>query len=158
MHSPAKIEVKGLSDYLAALSIAVFEPGLNWRVVESKWPGITEAFDGFDVPTVAAYSPADEDRLLADPRVIRNHRKIEAVVHNAREMLALEGEGGGFARYLRSKGSYEELAADLKARFSFLGDTGTYHFLYVVGEPVPSWDDWAGSHAGSHAGAWAHRA
>jgi DNA-3-methyladenine glycosylase I len=158
MHSPAKMDVKGLPDYLAALSIAVFEPGLNWRVVESKWPGITDAFDRFDVRTVAAYSAADEDRLLADPRVIRNHKKIEAVIHNAREMLALEGEGGGFVRYLRSKGSYEELASDLKARFHFLGDTGVYHFLYTVGEPVPSWEDWMGTHSTGHPKEWAHHA
>jgi DNA-3-methyladenine glycosylase I len=158
MHSPAKIDVKGLSDYLAALSVAVFEPGLNWRVVESKWPGIVEAFDGFDVRTVAGYTALDEDRLLADSRMIRNHKKIEAVIHNAREMLALEGQGGGFARYLRSKGTYDELADDLKSRFHFLGDTGVYHFLYTVGEPVPSWEDWMGTHAAAHAGTWAHHA
>jgi DNA-3-methyladenine glycosylase I len=157
VHEPTKIEVKGLSDYLGALAVAVFEPGLNWRVVESKWPGTTEAFDGFDVRTVAAYTPADESRLLADPRLIRNRKKIEAVIHNAQEMLALEGDGGGFASYLRSKGSYEELAADMKERFQFLGDTGIYHFLWVVGEPVPDWQDWMKTHS-SHAPAWTHHA
>lgn len=158
MHAPMKVVPKGLSDHLAAMSRAALEPGLNWRVVESKWPGIVEAFDGFDVRTVASYTPADIDRLMSDTRVIRNRQKIEAIVHNAGEMLALDGMGGGFAAYLRSKGSYDALVTDLKSRFRFLGDSGAYHFLYSVGEPVPSWEDWMGAHPRSHAGAaWARQ-
>ena len=91
MHAPAKIEPKVLSDYLAVMSRAALEPGLNWSVVEAKGPGIVEAFDGFDALRVAGYTPVDVDRLMADPRVIRNRRKIEAIVHNAGEMLALPG-------------------------------------------------------------------
>ena len=158
MHAPEKIEPHDLSDYLAVMSRATLEPGLNWSVVESKWPGIVDAFDGFDVLRVAAYSPADVDRLMADPRVIRNRRKIEAIVHNAGEMLALDGSGGGFRTYLRSHASYEPLAKDLKERFRFLGDSGVYHFLYSVGERVPDWEAWVDTHPGSRAGRWAHRA
>jgi 3-methyladenine DNA glycosylase Tag len=158
MHAPDRIEPQGLSDYLSVMSRAVFEPGLSWRLVESKWPGIVEAFDGFDPKTVAAYSPADIGRLMTDPRVIRNRRKIEAVIHNAAEMLALDGAGGGFRDYLRSMGSYEELVADLKSRFRFLGDSGTYHFLYSVGEAVPGWEQWLGDHPGTNAGKWGHSA
>jgi len=158
MHAPAKIEPKNLSDYLAVMSRAALEPGLNWSVVESKWPGIVEAFDGFDVLRVAAYSPADVDRLMGDPRVIRNRRKIEAIAHNAGEMLALDGSDGGFRTYLRSHPSYEALVKDLKKRFRFLGDSGAYHFLYSVGEPVPDWEEWVGTHPASRAGRWAHRA
>jgi DNA-3-methyladenine glycosylase I len=157
MHAPEKIEPTGLSDYLAVMSRAALEPGLNWSVVESKWPGIAEAFDGFDALRVAAYTPVDVDRLMGDPRVIRNRRKIEAIVHNAGEMLALDGPGGGFRGYLRSFGSYEALVTDLKKRFAFLGDSGAYHFLYSVGEQVPDWEEWVGTHPGSRAGRWAHR-
>jgi len=156
MHSPAKVKPKGLSDHLAAMSRAVMEPGLNWRVVDSKWPGIVEAFDCFDVRRVASYSPADIGRLMEDRRVIRNRRKIEAIVHNAGEMLALDGVGGDFAAYLHSKPTYELLVEDLKSRFEFLGDSGAYHFLYSVGEQVPSWEDWMGTHPRSHAAARAH--
>ncbi len=158
MHAPEKVDPAHLSDYLSVMSRAVFEPGLSWQVVESKWPGIVEAFDGFDPKKVAAYSPADIGRLMADTRVIRNHRKIEAVIGNAAEMLALDGAGGGFRTYLRSKGSYEELATDLKSRFRFLGDMGAYHFLYSVGEPVPGWEQWVADHPGTNAGKWAHSA
>jgi 3-methyladenine DNA glycosylase Tag len=159
MHAPEKLDPTKLSDYLSVMSRAVFEPGLNWRVVESKWPGIVEAFDGFDPATVAAYGPADVGRLMADPRVIRNRRKIEAVISNAAEMLAIEGDGGGFRAYLRSMGSYEAIASDLKSRFHFLGDSGVYHFLYSVGEKVPHWEEWMASHhfAERMAGTHSHR-
>lgn len=150
MHAPEQIEPQGLSDYLAVMSRAVFEPGLNWSVVEAKWPGIVAAFDGFDPVRVASYAPPDIERLMADPHIIRNRRKIEAVIHNAGEMLDLEA-AGGFRAYLRSKGSYEELVADMRSRFKFLGESGAYHFLYSVGEPVPTWDDWMGAHADSGA-------
>lgn len=146
MHAPEKIEPKGLSDYLAVMSRGVFEPGLNWQVVDSKWPGITEAFEGFDAYRVAGYTPGDEERLMADARIIRNRKKIEAVIHNAGEMLALDELPGGFTGYLRSKGSYQELVKDIRSRFHFIGESGAYHFLYTVGEPVPPWDDWMAAH------------
>src|SRR5881296_549215 len=48
--------------------------------------------------------------------------------------VALDREHKGFRNYLRSHGSFEETVADLKRHFSFLGETGSYYFLYVVGE------------------------
>ena len=150
MHAPAQIDPHELSDYLAAMSRAALEPGLNWEVVEKKWPGIVEAFDGFDVMRVADYGPEDVERLMADPRIIRNRRKVEAIIHNAAEMLTLEKDGD-FVEYLRSKPSYEALVADMKKRFKFLGDSGIYHFLYVVREPVPSWESWMKHHPDSNA-------
>lgn len=151
MHAPVQIDVRDLSGYLAAMSRAALEPGLNWDVVESKWPGIVEAFDDFDVMRVADYGPEDVERLMADPRVIRNHAKIEAIIHNAGEMLVLEGSGGGFRTYLRSQPSYEALVANMRKRFKFLGESGIYHFLYVVKEPVPSWEQWMASRPESNA-------
>jgi len=146
MHAPVKLEPKTLDDYLAVMSRAVFEPGLNWRVVESKWPGIVEAFDGFDIRKVSAYTPEDIERLMSDARVIRNRKKLEAIVHDAGEMLALGGDAAGFKAYLRSHASYEQTVRDLKAHFRFLGDSGAYHFLYVVGEQVPSHEEWKCDH------------
>jgi 3-methyladenine DNA glycosylase Tag len=147
---PAQIDVRTLSDYLGAMTRAVFQPGLNWHVVDAKWPGITEAFLGFDPTTVAGYTPADVERLMADPRMIRNRRKIEAVIANAGEMLVLEREYGSFPAYLHSFGSYEATVADLKKRFHFLGDSGGYYFLYVVGERVPEHEEWMAGHAFAH--------
>jgi DNA-3-methyladenine glycosylase I len=114
--------------------------------VEAKWPGFREAFAGFDPETVSAFGEDDVDRLAADTRIIRNRRKIEATVQNAQAILELDRDHGGFRRYLRSHGEFEETVADLRREFRFLGDTGAYYFLYVVGEAVPPHEEWMAAH------------
>jgi DNA-3-methyladenine glycosylase I len=143
--APAKIEPKTLADYLEVLTKAVFQSGMSWKVIEAKWDGFREAFAGFDPRTIAAFSPADVDRLAEDTRIVRNRRKIEATVDNAVEMVALEDEFGSFRDYVRSHGGFEETVSDMRRRFRFLGDTGAYYFLYVVGEEVPSHEEWMAS-------------
>jgi DNA-3-methyladenine glycosylase I len=151
MHEPEKVPTDTLDDYLAALSRAALEPGLNWNVVEAKWPGIADAFRGFNVRDVAALTPNDIDELMSDPRVIRNRKKLEAVVHNAGEMLNLASDADEFRAYLRSHGSFEATVADLRRRFKFIGEMGAYHFLFVVGEKVPRHEDWLKAHPESGA-------
>jgi DNA-3-methyladenine glycosylase I len=153
MEAPKKIRPKTLADYLEVLTKAVFQSGISWQVVEAKWEGFRRAFDGFDPASVAALAPRDVDRLLRDPSIIRNRRKVEATIDNAVEMLALDEEFGGFKRYLRSHDGFDAAAADLKQRFRFLGDLGAYYFLYVVGEKVPSYDEWQAAHPASGPGA-----
>jgi 3-methyladenine DNA glycosylase Tag len=137
-----KIHPKNLADYLAVMSKSVFQTGISWRVVDAKWQGISAAFKGFDPQLVSRFTVRDIDRLVADTAVIRNRRKIEAIVENAHRMLELAGEHGSFQKYLRSFRSYEDLVKDLKKQFRFIGDTGAYYFLWVVGEKVPSWEQW----------------
>jgi len=127
-----------LSGYLDALARVMFQAGISWRVVDNKWPGIREAFDGFDPDKVAAYGPADIDRLMSDTRVIRNPKKIAAVVANARRMEELAGEYGSFGRYLDSLGDFEATKTDLHKQFAFVGDAGAWYFLWTVGRPVPA--------------------
>ncbi len=150
--APQKIEPKSLGDYLEVMSKAVFQTGISWQVVDKKWPGIREAFHGFDHRAVASLTEADLARLAGDTRVIRNRRKLEAIVDNARQMLDLEEQHGGFRQYLRSHGDFEACVADLRKRFKFLGDTGAYYFLWVVNEEVPSYDDWCASRGRPHHG------
>jgi 3-methyladenine DNA glycosylase Tag len=127
--APPQIEPKGLGDYLDVMSKAAFQSGLSWSVIDKKWPGTREAFDGFDAARIADYTPDDIDRLTRDSRVVRNRRKIEAVVHNARVLLELQRTHGSFRAYLRSFKEYEDLARDMRKRFKFLGDMGVYYFL-----------------------------
>jgi len=125
------------SGYLDALARVVFQTGISWRVVEAKWPGIRAAFDDFDPDSVAALQAPDIDRLMGDTRVIRNRKKLEAVVANARQMRDLAREHGGFGRYLDSLGDVAAARSELKRRFAFVGDTGAWWFLWAVGRPVP---------------------
>jgi 3-methyladenine DNA glycosylase Tag len=71
---------------------------------------------------------------------------LNAVVHNARRILELEQEHGGFQNYLRSHGDFENTLKDIKKQFKFLGDAGTFHFLWVVGEDVPDYEEWCKAH------------
>jgi 3-methyladenine DNA glycosylase Tag len=142
---PKRIRPKALADYLEVLSKIAFEAGLSWRVVEAKWEHIRRAFHGFDPERVARMTPRAVDKLLADDRVIRSRSKIEATIANAETLLELDEEHGGFKRYLRSHDDFEATVKDLRKRFKFLGDHGAYRFLWIVGEKVPDYGEWAES-------------
>jgi 3-methyladenine DNA glycosylase Tag len=142
---PPQYTAKTLDDYLEHLSKGVFQAGISWRVVDAKWPSIKKAFHRFNVERVARMKDRDIDALATDERVIRSRPKIAAVVHNANELLVLE-RAGGFKKHLRSFPEYEALATDLKKRFKFVGDSGVYHFLWTVKQPVPDWHEWSRAH------------
>jgi 3-methyladenine DNA glycosylase Tag len=142
---PERARPRDLAGYLEAITRAVFQGGISQRVVEAKWEGIRDAFAGFEPHLVAELDARDIDGLMADPRVIRNRAKLEGTVDNAQTLLELDREYDGFRRYLRSHGGFDQTVADLKRQFRFLGDSGAYYFLYVVGEQVPAHDDWAAS-------------
>ena len=146
MGPPTQITPARLGDYLDVMSKAVFQTGISWKVVEAKWAGTREAFRSFDPDVVSNLTPTEVDELATDTRIIRNRRKIEAIVGNAARMLELEREHGAFQTYLRSKGGdYAALVKDLRKNFKFLGDFGAYYFLHVVGEKVPSHEEFMAS-------------
>ncbi|MCH8185810.1 MAG: DNA-3-methyladenine glycosylase I [Chloroflexi bacterium] len=145
MQAPEQVEPEALADYLEVMSKAVFQSGMSWKVVESKWPGLREAFREFDPETLTALTEPELDELSQDTRGIRNRRKIEAIIGNARQMLELESTHGSFRSYLRSHDDFESTVKDLRKQFKFLGEMGCYYFLHVVGEEVPSHEEWMAS-------------
>ena len=148
--APEQIKPKGLGDYLEVMSKAVFQSGMSWKVINSKWPGIHDAFRGFEPLAVASLTEAEMADLCTDTRIIRNRKKVEAVVDNARRMIDLDEAHKGFRNYLRSHGGFEGTVADLRKQFRFLGETGCYYFLYVVQEEVPDYDTWCASRGVVH--------
>jgi len=141
--APKRIKPKRLGDYLDVMRQSVFQSGMSYKVVEAKWPSTREAFHGFDAEQVARMDQREIDALAEDTRVIRNRRKLEAVVSNASRMLELEAEHGSFRKYLRSQDDFPALVKMLRKDFKFLGDMGAYHFLYVVGEEVPPHEEYS---------------
>jgi DNA-3-methyladenine glycosylase I len=129
--------------YLEELTRAIFQAGFSWRVIRDKWPNFQRAFDGFDVGTVAGYGEPDVERLVADQGIVRNRRKIEATIYNARVMWDLIQEYGSFHAFLRSLDGSEYAARrqELSRRFKNLGPTGVFTFLWCVNEEVPAWED-----------------
>ena len=139
---PPRRRPKDLSGYLEALSRAVFQAGISWRVIDAKWDGIRPAFKDFDPRKVARFGPDQVDRLMTNEAVIRSRPKIQAVIDNAQTLLELDAEHRGFRRYLKAGGDTAAVAADLQRQFRFIGPSGAYMFLYMVGEPVPPHEEW----------------
>jgi len=79
---------------------------------------------------------------MEDTRIVRNRAKINATIHNAQTILDLDKEFGTFKKYLRHEKDFDKLVKDVRKRFKFMGDSGTFHFMYVVKEKVPDWHDW----------------
>jgi DNA-3-methyladenine glycosylase I len=71
------------------LSLEAFQSGLSWLTILRKRENFRAAFAGFDIAAVAAFGPADEQRLLADAGIVRNRAKVGAVIKNARAALEL---------------------------------------------------------------------
>lgn len=133
---PEKIQPGSVNDYLEIMTKSVFQSGMSWKVVETKWPGIREAFNGFDAHEIAGFDERDVERLMQDKRVIRNYRKLQAIIFNAQKILALEKEHSNFQAYLRSHGEFDETLKAIRSDFKFMGPSGIYVFLYIVGEHV----------------------
>lgn len=133
------------------LSLEAFQAGLSWATVLKKRPAFREAFADFDPDVVAAFDEVDVERLLSDARIIRNRRKIMAVIKNAQATVALR-ENGGLTELIWSAKPEEtpapqsaeevpttseeskELAKKLKAAgFSFVGPTTIYALMSAVG-------------------------
>lgn len=71
------------------LTLEAFQSGLSWLTILRKRPAFRRAFDDFDLEKVAAYGQGEVDRLLGDAGIVRNRRKIDAAIANARASLDL---------------------------------------------------------------------
>lgn len=133
--------------YFEKITQAVFQAGFSWEVIRQKWPNFQRLFAGFDVNAVANFTPEDVERLLEDPGIVRNGRKIEATVRNARVAQGLIAEHGSFHAYLRSMDGldYAARAKRFSKQFKFMGPMGAYFFFWSVGEDVPPYEEWRAS-------------
>jgi DNA-3-methyladenine glycosylase I len=95
-----------------------------------------------DYKTVATYGDDEIRKILDDPEMIRNRRKIQACVKNARAVREIVSKHGSFQRFVDSFAptkSFENLMLlkeDLEYRFEGLGRVTTYHLLMDIGMPV----------------------
>lgn len=85
--------VHGDSALFERISLEAFQSGLSWLTILRKRGNFRAAFAGFDPEQVAAFDERDVQRLMADAGIVRNRRKIEATVTNARALVALQDRG-----------------------------------------------------------------
>ncbi|WP_254704734.1 DNA-3-methyladenine glycosylase I [Rhodococcus pyridinivorans] len=140
----------GRDEMFERLSLEAFQSGLSWLTILRKREAFRAAFHGFDVEAVAHFTEADVERLLADSGIVRNRRKIEAVIANARAVLELSTDLDellwSFAppRRARRSVTVEEIPAvtpestamarELKRhRFRFVGPTTAYALMQATG-------------------------
>jgi len=135
--------------YFEKITQAVFQAGFSWEVVRNKWPNFQQAFANFDLDIVANFTEEDVERLLEDKGIVRNGRKIEATIKNARTCQQLIAEHGSFKEYLSSLDDpdYNQRAKNLSKQFKFMGAMGAYFFFWSVGEEVPPYEEWRASQA-----------
>lgn len=131
--------------HLERMALEVFQCGLSWKIVLVKRPAFRECFRKFDPRRVASMSARDISRLVADPAIIRNRKKIEAIVSNARVFLDLADEFGSYRRWFdRLDASTPRARAALyplfKKTFKFMGPETTKCYLMGVGKIDPAHD------------------
>lgn len=121
--------------WLAGMTRAIFQAGFNWKVIENKWSGFEEAFDGFDIAVCANRLPDSFDALTHDKRIVRNPAKIAAVQANAQFIDGIAKEHGSFARWIVDwpRAAYVDLLAELGRRGSRLGGATAQYFLRAMG-------------------------
>ena len=120
---------------LAEMTKRVFSAGFAWSVIEAKWPGFEEAFLGFD-PAMLFFQPDDFwDGLTKNAKIVRNGAKIGSVRVNARFIVEVAKEHGGFGKFLAAWPSSDEvgLLDVLAARGSRLGGNTGQMLLRFLG-------------------------
>jgi 3-methyladenine DNA glycosylase Tag len=122
--------------FLSMATRCIFQSGFNWKVIENKWPGFEEAFEGFDLGRWSLASDDDIARLLSDKRVVRNGAKLSTVPENARYFAGKSREHGGVGKWLANWPAEDHvgLLAELDANASRLGAATGQYFLRFIGK------------------------
>ena len=131
-----------------------FQAGLSWKTILHRREGFREAFDNFDVVTIADYSEDKIQQLMQDSHIIRNQLKIRSTVINARAFLKVQEEFGTFDTYIwqftggttiynnwtdlkqipAKSAESDAMSKDLIRRgFKFCGSTICYAFMQAAG-------------------------
>ena len=124
-------------EYFERMTKSLFTAGLNWKMIENKWPNFEKAFAGFSTAKVSKFSGKQVKSLMQDTGIVRNEKKIEATIYNAKAVMDASKEFGSFKNYLASfKKDDEGLQTDLQKRFKHLGASSSRTFLWSVGHPL----------------------
>lgn len=136
------------------LILETFQAGLSWITVLKKRENFREAFDGFDVETVAGYTEDKVLELQNNAGIIRNKLKIKAAITNAQAFIKIQEEFGSFSTYIwgfvdgkpiqnnfktvkdvpANTPLSDKISKDLKKRgFKFVGSTVVYAHMQATG-------------------------
>lgn len=117
------------------LCLEIFQAGLSWELILKRRPGLNAAFERFDFERIANYGERETARLLTDPRIIRNRRKVAAVVENARRLQAVRAEHDSFTTWIAAHHPRRlpEWVRLFRQTFVFMGAEVVNEFLMSIG-------------------------
>jgi 3-methyladenine DNA glycosylase Tag len=127
------------NDYFENMTRIIFQGGLNWKVIENKWPYFQKVFRNFSVNQVAEFDDSVVEQLMEDKGIVRNRSKIIGTILNAKEFQLIKKEFGTFKKYIDSldkSNNYSNVINVLSKRFSRMGPSSAKIFLYSVGENI----------------------
>jgi DNA-3-methyladenine glycosylase I len=137
-----------------ALVLDGAQAGLSWISILRRRENYRKAFDGMNPEIIAGYGEKDIERLLNDDGIIRNRKKIEAAIGNARAYMDMKEQGHDFSAWLwewvdgkqivNHYASVKEIPPHTplskqiskiltKRGFAFVGPTIVYAFLQAAG-------------------------
>ncbi len=136
------------------LMLEVMQCGLSWNTIINKREIFRKCFNQFDFNKIALYTHQDIERIISTEGMIKNVKKIEAVIHNAKCFQKIREEFNTFDAYLWAYSDYKtilyhghaqgyipasnglslKISQDLKKRgFKFLGSVTIYAHLQACG-------------------------
>lgn len=130
------------NDFYLQMTMVVFYSGFRAKTVENKKETIKKYFG--EIKKVINYSESDIKKIQKDEDMIRNRKKIEALIYNAKEMNKIINEYGGFRNYIysfnkdfpESEKNIDDLKNNLIKRFKYLSNATVNHFLMDYGFKV----------------------
>jgi len=117
------------------LVLEINQAGLSWATILRKRDNFRKAYSGFDVDAVAGYGESDRERLLSDKGIIRNRKKVDAAIENARRLIGLRDSHGGFHNWLQlhHPRAHEAWTKLFRETFVFTGPLVVEEFLLSTG-------------------------
>lgn len=119
----------------ARLVLEINQAGLSWETVLKKKDNFFNAFDGFNIDKISRYTDKKKNNLLQDAGIIRNQLKIEATIHNAKVIKAIQKDYGSFKAWLdhHHPKTKKEWVTVFKENFRFTGGEIVNEFLMSTG-------------------------
>lgn len=123
------------NELFGRLILEINQAGLSWSLILKKEKNFEAAFDEFSIDKIANYKEDKIDELLANSGIIRNRRKIDAVIYNANKILDIQKEIGSFKMWLNKHVGYslKEWTKLFKKNFKFTGEKIVEEFLMSTG-------------------------
>lgn len=127
--------IKNDNELFGRLILEINQAGLSWTTILNKKDNFRKAYANFNIEQIAHFTEKDRERLLQDAGIIRNKLKVNAAIHNAQQILALQKEYGSFKNWLdhhhpKVKPEWVKL---FKKTFKFTGGEITNEFLMSTG-------------------------